>query len=451
MAWRRVLFLLIAALYCMLAILYAVLTPPWESPDEPAHYLYAKQLAERGRPPLQPTVRQTASFSKDYPYISSNYQWFQPALGYVPAALTYKILEIVAPTSLPTEIPPLNPLFPTNPITYPNLFLHANLSPLTVWTGNWGVLIIRIVSSLLGLVVIFSAYRIGKLLDPADELPGLVAAGWIAFLPQFTFTNASIRNDTAVNAAGALVLFLATLMQMSPNHKNKYAFGLGVSLGLGLLCKHNFVFMVPIGLLAAMLTDLRSPRSWVKPITLIVVPAVILNGTYYLAFDEARAVLVALSKGENMPKPFSWDYFLRIPEPLLIGLFYARFGWANVTIPVLWSRLAFGMWSIGACLTLVQVGRFKRSAMLPALASIAVMGATLVVAFVAVICFNFAIYSPQGRYLFPALAAWSVFGFWGLSHILPRRGKVLVGIAAISFMLIFNLYALFYILVPAYY
>ena len=42
---HKIILVLIAVMYCALSVMYAILTPPWESPDEPAHYLYVSQLA----------------------------------------------------------------------------------------------------------------------------------------------------------------------------------------------------------------------------------------------------------------------------------------------------------------------------------------------------------------------------------------------------------------------
>src|SRR5262245_2414668 len=48
-------FSLIAWLYLALAWLYALNTPPWQVPDEPAHYNYVRALAEHAAlPVLQP-------------------------------------------------------------------------------------------------------------------------------------------------------------------------------------------------------------------------------------------------------------------------------------------------------------------------------------------------------------------------------------------------------------
>jgi 4-amino-4-deoxy-L-arabinose transferase-like glycosyltransferase len=451
-AHQRILLLLISLCYCILTILYAVLTPPWEAPDEPAHYMYVSQLAARWRPPLDSGIRQQESFSKDYPYISSNYEWYQPALGYLPDAVVYKALETIAPQSLPMNIPPLNPLFGTDPFKYSNLFSHADLRLFQVWDRDWGLLVIRILSSFWGLVIIYVAYKIGALLDEENGFLGIVAAGWVAILPQFTFINASIRSDTLTNAIAALVFLAAARMQSNTVDRNRSALLLGILLGLGLLSKYTFIYIVPVGLLAVVLAQPRHPRGWVQPLLCLILPMLILVGAYYLVFPEARAALeYALTTTQIKSELLTWRYLKTIPDPLLLDLFYARFGWANIIVPNTWPRLAFGIWALGAGVTAIQFGReIKKAERRDSIKIITLFGLGILLALVGVVRFNLSVYQPQGRLLFPALLPWSVLGFWGAWQFLPERGEKIATFLVIGFMLLFNVYALFFVLAPAY-
>src|SRR3990172_6375395 len=46
------LIIVIAVLYLIIGLQYAVLTPPWQVPDEPAHYNYIRYIAESGALPV---------------------------------------------------------------------------------------------------------------------------------------------------------------------------------------------------------------------------------------------------------------------------------------------------------------------------------------------------------------------------------------------------------------
>lgn len=449
---HKLILVLIAVMYCILSVMYAILTPPWESPDEPAHYLYVSQLAERWRPPQKSTIQQTNSFSKDQDFISSNYEWYQPALGYLPAAVVYKVLAMIAPDSLPKQIPSLSSLFPTIPSRY-NIFIHPASGIFHVWDNAWGLLVIRILSSLLGLPVIFAAYKLGVLIDKEGGFLGIAVAGWVAFLPQFTFINASVRSDTLTNAIAALVFLTAALILTSREQRDRNALIMGILLGLGLISKNTFIYMVPIGLIAVILPDPHTPRTWLRLAMLVLAPAVILWGIYYLVFDEARvAFAYTLTTALKInPDLLTWKHLQEIPKPLLIDLFYARFGWANVAPPAIWSRLAFVFWGVGSCITLIQFVRFSRKPELSQqMKIIALLLVGMLLAFIGVVRFNLSVVQPQGRLLFPALLPWAILGFWGVWQILSKRSEKIAAILIVGFMLLFNVYALFFILAPAY-
>lgn len=436
--------LIISIIYSALAISYAVLTPPWESPDEPAHYVYVAQLASSRRPPTDPGIRQQTTFSQDYPFISSNYEWYHPALGYFPALIVYGLLQRVAPSSLPREIAQLNPRFGVNPSGDASLFLHAGQRPLHVWRGQWGLLAIRMVTSLLGLIVIYATYQTGCLLD--GRLLGLVAAAWVAFLPQFTFITSSVRSDTAANAVGALVFYRACLLQFQDEaQKHRSALIIGVLMGVGLLTKYTFLFVPLVIVPAVLFARWRSAAARFKAAALVLTPMLLSCSLYCLAYDEARAALVhalAAMLGVNL-KTLLPDYLFKVVRHLLVELFFARFGWANVLISNRASWLAFCLWLAGAAMTLVQFFRYrKRLDRQCQLRAIAVLIAGILAAFAGVVWFNLSVFQPQGRFLFPALAAWAVTGFWGLWQILGSRGRLVVGGAALCSMLLFNLYAL---------
>ncbi|GAB4482572.1 MAG: hypothetical protein OHK0031_05240 [Anaerolineales bacterium] len=443
---------LIVLMYCALAIGYAILTPPWESPDETAHYLYAAHLAQRWRPEAATGIEQTQSFSKDQNYISSSYEWFQPALGYLPAALAYKIIHHFAPQSLPDEMPKLSALAPEVHRRY-NIFLHPEKNLAETWSAAWGLLVMRIVSSLTGLVIILAAYATGNLLDEQSGLLGITAAGLIAFLPQFTYINASVRGDTLTSAIAALVFLLAAKIQLPGGLSNRQAGWMGLLLGLGLLSKNTFVYMLPIGLMAILLPNLKNPRQWFKPALTMIIAALVVFGAYYLAFDEARTALnyTANAMLKIKPEYLQWDYLKTIPAPLLIDLFYARFGWANIAVAAIWTNSAFFLWSVGAGLSLNQfIVHAKKTLTKPQVQIFFLLLAGIFFGLLGALRFNLSVYQPQGRFLFPVLLPWALLGLWGIWQILSPANKKHAALLLTGGMLLFNVYALFSVLFPAF-
>jgi len=440
--YHDVLLALVLATYLILAALYAALVPPWETPDEPAHYRYVVQLSERWRPPTDPGVRQRDSFCRDYAFTTSNYEWYHPALGYLPLAVAYKILSMVAPHSLPVDIPLFNPLFCSDPFVNPNLFHIEAPRLLTVWQGQWGMVLLRIFSSAWGLVAIYATYQIGRWL----KMRGfeIVAASWVAFLPQFTFISASIRNDTVTNAISATLFLIAAKMQSFPWYRNLLAVIMGLILGMGILAKMTTAYLIPVALAAVVFSARRSWREFIPLIFYLIVPCSVLIACYYLYYPEARVALSYMNAQMNPnPRSFSWVYWKPF-FPMLIELFFARFGWANVQVPFIWIRVALGVWALGVVLSILlyAICLLRRDKEGPEIRVLTLLFLGIFLALVGVIRYNFAIFQPQGRFLFPAIVSWALLGTWGLSMVLPKRAIVPVGLALVAFMLIFNLRSL---------
>lgn len=434
--------------YCILVTLYAALVPPWEAPDEPAHYRYLTALTERWRPPADPGVRQRDRFCRDYAFTTSNYEWYHPALGYLPLALVYRTLQLFAPDSLPADIPPFNPSFCSDPFAYPNLF-HLRVSrPLKVWQHDWGLLILRVASSLWGLVVIAVTYQTGKLL----EMKGfeIVAAAWVAFLPQFTFINASVRNDTITNAIAALLLFLIVRMQLSERRRRPLLIT-GLTLGIGILTKLTLAYLTPAVLIAPLLLPAQSLRDRFRAATCIIAISSIPVALYYLGYPEAQSALSYIEAQMKIrPEITSWTYWKPF-FPMLLDLFFARFGWANILVSTWWIRIAFGIWVLGAVFSCYRLARLlKHERRNPKIRMLFLLTIGLLLAFVGVIRYNLSHFQPQGRFLFPALVSWALLGTWGLGTALPKQARFPVGLGMVSFMLLFNLQSLI-TLVSAYY
>jgi 4-amino-4-deoxy-L-arabinose transferase-like glycosyltransferase len=444
---------LICLIHGLLTIAYAIAIPPWEAPDEPAHYQFMAHLATTWRPPTRPLIRQTRSFSKDYPYISSNYEWYQPPLGYVPGALVYQWLDLWCPDRLPRTIPALEPTFSTTPGSA-TLFRHPGPTVFQVWQGSTGLLAMRIATCFLGLIVIVSAYVVGRYLKRDSHWLGVAMAGWVAFLPQFTFVNASVRSDNLVNALAALVILGSVVVVVTHSVKPRVLLLLGTLTGLAVLSKLTSVYVGLIPVSALMLITRCRPRDVLTPVALFLLPVGVIVGSYFLAYPEARSALAYVVGAEFAIKPelLTWNRMKLIPAPLLVNLFYARFGWANVGPPSLWMRTACGLWMVGVSLTLLQVWR-KRNAQWsssPA-GAVAVLGLGVFLALAAVVRFNLTIYQPQGRFLFPVLVAWAALGLWGTLDRLPSRYHAPFAVVVCLGMLGFNLVSLCCYLVPAYY
>jgi hypothetical protein len=224
--FKNPLTVLIISTYLLTGILYAIKTPPWEAPDEPAHYNYVKYLAENHRfPVLQmgdyPHRYLREIIGRKFPPEMSieplRYEFHQPPLYYVLAAVVYKLFA-------------------------------GRLLPL------------RLLSVLLGCCLLWVAYHIAKEIFPEDEALALGTAAFVAFVPMHVAMTAAVNNDTLAELILAVILWvLVRYVKTSPPRlggiEGGRFVGLGVLMGLGLLTKITTLVAIPLALVAVFVKE----------------------------------------------------------------------------------------------------------------------------------------------------------------------------------------------------
>ena len=97
---HRVILSIILLVYVAIAALYAIYTPKWQAPDEPAHFNYIRAIGDTGRLPIlqfgdydQAYLDQikSAKFPASMPVDAIRYESHQPPLYYLAAAPIYLI------------------------------------------------------------------------------------------------------------------------------------------------------------------------------------------------------------------------------------------------------------------------------------------------------------------------------------------------------------------------
>ncbi len=290
----------ILAVYTLLAVLFAVYTPPWQAPDEPAHYNYVRYLVDKGKFP----VLQMGDYSQGY------LDWIKEA----------KFAPILSIDGIRYEFhqPPL-------------YYLLA--APLFAVTGG-ALLPLRLFSVLLGAGLVVLAYLTGRRVFPAQPVLGLAAAAFVAFLPQHLATVAQVSNDVLgeLLVAALLLLLLGRIERdaradagsrgQGVRGKADYAL-LGVLCGLVLITKTT-------AYIAVLLAGIVLPWEWRREraalarvaleLGLVVAPAALISFPWYL-----RDVLT-----------YGWPDFLGLArhDSVVIGQmrlteYVARLGWSS--------------------------------------------------------------------------------------------------------------------------
>ncbi len=220
---ENILLATILIVYLILAGLYAVRTPDWQTPDEPAHYNYIAQIAKTGTTP----IIERGDWDQAYLQQLLN-QRFAP-----------EYLDKLDSVQYEDHQPPLYYLLAT-PIY---LLSDGDLTTL------------RLFSAMFGLMIILAAYSTGSILFPQQPWLSLSGTAFVAFLPQHLHILASVNNDALGWAVVACTLaaIMAYLKDIPYQEHSVQPWHLGVLVGIGLLTKSTTYFMVGIVILAIVL------------------------------------------------------------------------------------------------------------------------------------------------------------------------------------------------------
>jgi len=213
----RRLFLLIIAFYLALGVGYALLTPAWQAPDEPAHFNNIAHIATTGRlPRLQPGDYDQAYLEK------LKAERFPPELS-------------IAPVRYEGHQPPLYYLLMT-----PVLWLLSGAG-VAVQVGA-----LRLANVMIGALVIVFIWLSARRLFPKRPRIALLAAGFVAFLPMHIAMSASINNDALAELfIAAVMLRLLAALQQEETTPGQWALT-GLLIGLGLLTKFQAYILIPL-------------------------------------------------------------------------------------------------------------------------------------------------------------------------------------------------------------
>lgn len=416
---------LILAAYLALAGGYALATPRWNNPDEPAHYNYVRELASTGRlPVIRPgdwdadllERLKAARFPDDGAIAGIRYEGHQPPLYYLLATPVYRLTS--------------------------GLGLDGQ------------VLALKGLSILFGAVVVVGAYWAGREAFPPRPAVALLAAATVAFIPMHTAISAAINNDSLANALAALTC-VALLAGLRRGFDDKAAVILGALLGAILLTKLTAYLWVPLSLAAVALSERRRAAgghpSWRgmlrRPALALGAAGAVSAWWFYrnmLVYGRADP-LGAIRHDQVVNGQPQWqrldveagDYLVRV----LFRSFWGQFGWMGIVLEdrlyllylalTLAGLLGLALGAVkylctgsGSTAEAGDDGPAVEAWHRPAVGSLA---AATLLAVAQVALYNLRFIQPQGRYLFPTLvpiALLLALGWLQLAQVAGARRRL---------------------------
>ncbi len=319
--------------------------------------------------------------------------------------------------------------------------------------GDAGWHLLRLVSLCLCLVSLVLIYQIAERAGGGDKSVARFATAFVAFLPIFGMTAATINNDSAVLLAVSVFLWL--LAVKFPGERSlKSAVWLGVCLGLGGLCKATALLCDGVALLFYLWAQggravFTEAQTW-KRLGIIAGCVALITGPWHVRSYLIYGTWTPLPP--SMPTPY-------LPDPRkygdLIVLFHPNFpnmlGHANWSLfYTLWSqkdwipeslRLPIYGTLAGFCLAALVCGLYARvrrrlspsgavscAEQIAARCSEAAFAANWL-AVLQVAMFAHWGWAEGGRYLIPTLSGLGIALARGWRGVFPPR--VLAGLTAV--------------------
>jgi 4-amino-4-deoxy-L-arabinose transferase-like glycosyltransferase len=429
--------------YLALALAYSVINPAFESPDEIYHYAYVDYLLREWRLP----VAELGGPESEY---------HQPPLYYLLAAA---VAAPVRETQNPDAAIQRNPFWGWRigqvGVDNKNQFVHgrAEAFPYRDWVLR--LHLVRWLSVVLQVPTILATCLIGREVFPGRSALRLGALAFVAFLPQFLFVSGSASNDNLIVPLTALVTWLL-VRSVRQGLSWRRSLVSGVLIGLAVTTKMSGLALLPTALIVVTWIGARdgawkrTAAAWGMVLSLTALLAGPVLARNVQLYGEPTALQrMSATWGQHDP-PLSYTEALR-QAPNVWTSFWARFGYGQIPIPnsiylallalVGLSVIGLGLWLIRERRKLASVTRWQ----LLLLAAVGGVFAFLVLNYVRV-----SLTGGNGRFAFPALPAYGLLLFLGLSAWLPEGWHGRLAVVAHGGMAVFAFVCLVCYLRPAY-
>lgn len=418
---------LILAGYLSAALLFALNTPAWQAPDEPAHYNYVAHIASgQGLPILdvgdydQAYLRALVEnrFPPSHPIEPIQYESHQPPLYYISAAPVY-------------------------------------------WLADGRLIFLRLYNVLLGAGVLLLIFLIVHTIFPDRPTISLGSMALAAFLPMHVAMMAAVNNDALAELLiAATVLALVRWMRAQDRGQAhpRHLLTVGGLMGLALVTKSTTYILLPLVLLTILgvcrkRLNAQDAQALATNLLLALLPALVIaaplwlrnmtlyGGLDFLGLKWHDAVVL------GQPRTAEWialnglgAYWDRAVD-FTFKSFWGVFGWMGIFMDgrvylalTIFTGVLFlgGLW---AAIRMVlgwpdsELDRFQ-------LQSVAVLALLSLGALAGYVWYNLGFVQHQGRYLFPGLSGIAFFMALAWREVLrPAQGAVtglLVGVLTLA-------------------
>lgn len=410
----------IVLIFVVIGALYAINTPPWQAPDEPAHYNYIAQVAADGCCPV----------------IEAG-DWDSYALDQLKAQQFPEDADL-SQIEYEDHQPP---------------FYYLLLAPVYLATGG-SLIALRLASVLLGIGGPLAAYFVVARLLPRHHILALATATFVAFIPQRIAIMASINNDSLTETLLGILLVVAITYLGNPGSTDldgraipltessrPHAAALGGLLGVVFLTK--LTIYVPAAMVVGLAVLLRwrverQSSRWLAQQAIWAVGLSLAIGCLWWVRNVAvygwpdlfaqirhNAVVVGQPRTAEHIASVGLGSYLEGYLTTTYHSFWGQFGWMGVPMPDRIYLLIGIFLLVDLFGVMIAFGLFRKNLALRSWQTSGgcVLAGVILAAAVTFLGYNLTFVQFQGRYLYTLLTPLGLLvalGLWGLSMWLAQ-------------------------------
>ena len=242
---------------------WALITPPFQAPDEVDHFAYTQSLVERGEAPSRNPRLAAGTLVERRGARVGRYELphrppgrrHPPAVDREPAGSLPRAGRDCFTRAHPTEVATRRPQRMA-PIYYALLapaYALASSSPISQLT------LMRLASALIAALTVLFTFLLARELAPGRPWLAALAALLVAYQPMFGFISGSVNNDVGVNA-GAAALELLLIRMLRRGVTLPWGLLTGGLLALLPIVKGTAYELYPVAAVALLIALLRHRR-----------------------------------------------------------------------------------------------------------------------------------------------------------------------------------------------
>jgi len=440
-------------------IFYVFLIPPGQSPDEWHHFGYGVVLSKGSK--AIPTAYENVD-KKIVESMAAFHAWkYQNAPR--PDVLPHKYSEIAIFGGSSGNIKSMSWRAPLYYVVSSFLMKGTKIN---------GFLnqfyLIRGFSLILFLLSVYFTYLSARILFKDNPLYCFAAVSFVSFLPQFVIISTSVN---PINLAVFLETIFIYLMILSWHKREILLVGLfgPLIIALGFFNHRAALFMIPpflVLLLIYFVNSLKNKRELLK-ISIILLSVIFLLFGLYLAASrlfpgllntvKESSIKFRISEIEQFIDYISTAHLKSLSVSLydFFKTFWYYSGWLRFGyLPDVYSILtAICLLSFIGLLKylyhIISRKNYKKSVDLPSFLILIAAGLPIILGTI-IRCIPIH-YSPQGRYIFPAICALAFLFVLGLKEIVPKKFENWVPVVIIVGFIVLNIYTIFNSLIRVFY